>query len=121
MRYIAFALLLVGCATLPDDPAANPEASGPLTCIGPAQCDLYWQRAQAWVANSSKYRLSVVTNTLIETSGPLPGRSDLAFRVTRIPRSDGANILIAADCDNAFGCTPRRTDAMVAFKRFVRN
>ena len=122
MRHTTLVLLVAGCATLPDDPGSHPEASAPLSCVGTAQCDVYWQRAQAWVANASSYRLSVVTSTVIETYGPTPGKQDLAFRVTKIPRaSGGADIVIVANCDNAFGCIPRRTDAIVDFKRFVRN
>jgi hypothetical protein len=91
MRYyfLGFACL-VGCATLPDDPASNPEASAPLTCIGKEQCDLYWQRAQAWIANTSTYRISLATDALIETYGPYPGKRELAYRITRIPQGDGA-------------------------------
>lgn len=121
-RYLMLVPLLAGCAALPDDPSSNPEAAAPLVCMNKAQCDLYWQRAQAWVANSSTYyRISLATDTLIETYGPTPGRMDLAYRVTRIPQGDGAQILIVANCGNVFGCAPTRTDAIAGFKRYVRN
>jgi len=91
-------------------------------CVGKAQCDIYWQRAQAWVANNSEYRLQTVTDTIIETQGPTLGRTPLAFRVTRVPDDkDGARIFVLASCGNAVGCSPAPSDAVVAFKRFLNN
>ena len=97
-------------------------SSNPVLCVGKAQCDIYWQRAQAWVANNSEYRLQTVTDTVIETQGPLLARSALAFRVTRVPDDkDGARIVVVAACANAFGCNPESSVAVTAFKHFVTN
>jgi hypothetical protein len=83
---------------------------------------VYWQRAQAWVANNSEYRLQTVTDTIIETYGPLAVRRGLAFRITRVPDDkEGARIYVLPACSNAFGCSPTPTDAIIDFKRFVRN
>ena len=116
--------LLYGCApvTISSDSAGTSMSSNPVLCVGKAQCDIYWQRAQAWVANNSEYRLQTVTDTVIETQGPLLARSALAFRVTRVPDDkDGARIVVVAACGNAFGCNPESSVAVTAFKHFVTN
>jgi hypothetical protein len=116
--------LLSGCSEMPipNEPNAGPTPVKPVLCVAKAQCDNYWQRAQAWVANNSEYGLETVTDTVIETHGPVAGRPGLAFRVTRVPDTkDGGRIFIIAACANAFGCSPAPADALVAFRRFVTN
>src|SRR5262245_4085639 len=116
--------LLSGCApmTIPSNYAATSMSSNPLLCASKAQCDIYWQRAQAWVANNSEYRLQTVTDTIIETQGPILSRSALAFRVTRVPdNADGARIVVVAACGSAFGCKPESSAAVTAFEHFVAN
>jgi hypothetical protein len=111
-----------GCAsTGGDDPRQSPEAMRELGCVDPAQCDLYWQRAQAWIASNSYYRMLLSTDSVIETYGPLAGRTELAYRVVKIPDGKGgARINVAAECGNVFRCDPTVTDAIVGFKRFTR-
>jgi hypothetical protein len=121
--FVAIAVL-AGCTRMPTpaELAANPATAEPVLCLNKAQCDLYWQRAQAWVANNSEYRLQTVTDNVIETYGPVTPRSGLAFRITKVPDDkEGARIYAIPACSNVFGCTPAPTDAVVAFKRFVRN
>lgn len=116
--------LLSGCGQMPasGDPSASPASAEPVLCIDKAQCDVYWQRAQAWVANNSGYRLQTVTDTIIETYGPLAARTGLAFRITKVPDDkEGARIYALPVCGNAFGCSPTPADALIAFKWFVRN
>jgi hypothetical protein len=118
-----FAGMFSACGPVPivSDQAAATSTT-PVLCVGKSQCDAYWQRAQAWVANNSEYRLQTVTDTVIETQGPTLARSALAFRVTRVPDDkDGARIFVLASCGNALGCSPASSDAVVAFKRFVTN
>lgn len=119
------ALLLVavlgGCATAqPIDPVKLQEANAPLNCHGKEQCDLYWQRSQAWIAQNSRYRIQTATDTVITTFGPLDSSADLAYQITKIPGGDGnANIIITAGCDNIFGCFPEQWEGILLFKRFV--
>jgi hypothetical protein len=83
---------------------------------------VYWQRAQAWVANNSEYRLATVTDTILETYGPLAARTGLAFRITKVrDDKEGARIYVLPACSNAFGCSPTPAAAITDFKRFVRN
>jgi hypothetical protein len=123
-RVCIVAGLLAGCGPMPmtTEATANRASAEPVLCVGKAQCDIYWQRAQAWVANNSEYRLQTLTDTVIETQGPSVGRTGLAFRITRVPDDkDGASIYILAVCGNALGCSPTFSDAVTAFKRFVGN
>lgn len=104
------------------DPSTNPESAEPVLCANKAQCDVYWQRAQAWVANNSQYRLQTTTDAIIETDGPLATQTGLAYRITKVPdNTGGARIYAVSACSNAFGCSQTPTEAVVAFKRFVRN
>ena len=129
MRGIPFSpiLICVGAALLSGcmqpqivDPPRN--SADPVLCNNKMQCEVYWQRAQAWVANNSPYRLQTITDTVIETTSPLAGRTGLSFRVTKVPDDkDGARIYVLAACGSAFGCTPASGDAVTAFKRFVLN
>jgi hypothetical protein len=122
-QLLVVAALLSACGRMPvaDSPTAAASAK-PVLCVGKAQCDIYWQRAQAWVANNSEYRLQTVTDTVIETQGPTLARTSLAFRVTRVPDDkDGARIFVLASCGNALGCSPATSDAVTAFTRFVTN
>ena len=116
--------LFSGCApiTISSDYGATSMSTNPVLCVGKAQCDIYWQRAQAWVVNNSEYRMQTVTDTVIETQGPALGRSALAFRVTRVPDDkDGARIVVIAACGNVFGCKPESSAAVTAFRHFVTN
>ena len=114
-------LALAACTSVPDDPAKNPEAAAPLACLDKTQCDLYWQRAHARIAVNSKYRVQHVTDTVIQTYGPMTGTFDLAYTVVKTPSADGSGrIAIACACGNLFHCEPTRTEATIAFKRFVR-
>ena len=116
--------VLAGCVQVPvvSNPAAAAESEKPVLCVGKPQCDVFWRRAQAWVANNSEYRMQTVTDTVIETDGPTLGRTALAFRVTRVPDDrDGARIYVLASCSNAFGCSPEPSTAVAAFKLFVIN
>lgn len=116
------AAVLSACAQTPI--AVEPPATSaqPVLCVNRSQCDVYWQRAQAWVANNSVYRLQTVTDTVLETAGPQPARTSLAFRVTRVPdNQEGARIYVMAACGNVVTCNPAPSDAVVAFKRFVVN
>jgi hypothetical protein len=102
--------------------ATTPESKEPVLCTSKTQCDLYWQRAQAWVANNSGYRLQTTTDIVIETYGPVSSQTGLAFRITKVPDDkEGARIYVLPGCANVFGCSPSPTDAAIAFKRFLRN
>jgi hypothetical protein len=115
--------ILSSCTQMPaTELATTPESKEPVLCTSKTQCDLYWQRAQAWVANNSGYRIQTATDIVIETYGPVSTQTGLAFRITKVPDDkDGARIYVLPGCANVFGCTPTPTDAAIAFKRFVRN
>lgn len=115
-------LAAAGCSTQGQvDPGVMQIATTPLTCSTKAECDVWWQRAQTWVAGHSKYRIESSTDTLIQTAGPDGGKRALAYQITRTANPDGtATIGFAAHCDGALGCKPNPWEAGADFKEYVR-
>ncbi|CAB3791104.1 hypothetical protein [Paraburkholderia caffeinilytica] len=111
-----------GCSTQGQvDPDVMQIATTPLTCSTKAECDVWWQRAQTWVAGHSKYEIESATDTLIQTSGPDGGKRALAYQITRASNPDGtATIGFAAHCDGSMGCKPNPWEAGADFKQYVR-
>lgn len=118
---ITAALVLGACAQTPIDPRVEAESKVPLTCHDKATCDHYWQRAQAFVAMVSAYRIQTATDTLIITYGPFGSKVDLAYRIIRDVNANGsARIRMDARCDNFIRCHPTPAEAFVAFKAYVQ-
>lgn len=116
------ATFLSACATAGPDPYTLAELQSPFICENKAQCDLFWQRAQVWIAQNSTYKIQTATDTVIQTYGPLGSRVDLAFQITRIPNADGsAQIKMSAGCANIFGCRPDKFGAILEFRGFVKS
>ena len=115
-------LLLTACATPAQvDPSTAAAANEPLVCGSKSQCDYYWQRAQAWVAQNSRYRVQSATDAVVSTYSPARGSTDYGFTVIREPRADGsARIVINMRCGNMFGCTQQPEEVAANFKRYVR-
>lgn len=112
---------LAGCATHGPDPHTLSLLQQPLLCSDKAQCDLYWQRAQIWIANNSTYKIQTATDSVITTYGPMGTRVDLAFQATKIPNVDGsAQIKLAAGCNNIFGCQPDKYQSILRFREYIR-
>jgi hypothetical protein len=111
-----------GCSTRGQvNPDVMQIATTPLTCSSKAECDVWWQRAQTWVASHSKYKVESTTDTLIQTAGPDGGKRALAYQITRTPNPDGtATIGFAAHCDGSLGCKPNPWEAGADFKESVR-
>src|SRR3954468_20101955 len=118
----AAAVAATACSTQGQvDPDVMQIATTPLTCSSKAECDLWWQRAQTWVANNSKYKIEAATSTLIQTAGPDGGKRALAYQITRTANPDGtATIGFAAHCDGSLGCKPNPWEAGADFKQYVR-
>jgi hypothetical protein len=116
-------VLAAGCSTSgPINPDVMQIATTPLTCSGQTECDLWWQRAQTWVTQHSRYKIETDTDTLIQTTGPDGGKRALAYQITRTQNDDGsATIGFAAHCDSALGCKPNPWEAGADFKAFVRS
>ncbi|MBN3802551.1 hypothetical protein GXB81_05720 [Paraburkholderia sp. Ac-20336] len=111
-----------GCSTQGQvDPDVMQIATTPLTCSSRTECDLWWQRAQSWVASHSKYKIETATDSLIQTTGPDGGKRALAYQITRTANPDGtATIGFSAHCDGALGCKPNPWQAGADFKQYVR-
>ncbi|WP_244195989.1 hypothetical protein [Paraburkholderia susongensis] len=111
-----------GCSTQGQvDPDVMQIATTPLTCSSQAECDLWWQRAQTWVASHSTYKIESATDSLIQTAGPDGGKRALAYQITRTANPDGtATIGFSAHCDGSLGCKPNPWEAGADFKQYVR-
>lgn len=124
MRSVLALLLAVsGCASMEKiDPAIQSEASQPLVCGNKQQCDLYWQRAQAYVNQHSNYRVQSVTDNILTTYGPTGTSTDLAYRLTKVPNADGsATIEMTLGCsDYIIGCKPNSIVETANLKRYIR-
>ena len=115
-------VFLSGCAGAPVAPDIAAAAREHLTCSDTAQCDRYWRRAKAWIAQFSRYGMQSATDAELTTYGPYSSNVWLAYRVTRIADpGGGSRIDMAAGCDNEIRCEPLPADATAAFKRYVRD
>lgn len=123
MRAIFLCLtMLAGCAMQQVDPAITAEAQRPLTCASKQQCDLYWQRAQAYINLHSAYKIQSATDTILVTYGPAGTSRNLAYKLTKIPNADGSatiDVVIACD-DYIIGCSPKAPGETISLKRYIR-
>lgn len=118
MLAAAITIGAAGCATPQQSAVAPPP---PLFCKAKDECDLFWRRAQVWLAQNSKYRIQSATDTVITTHGPTPHSIERAYQVTRIPGANGIDeITIESGCANIFGCTTDKIEREASFKRYVR-
>ena len=53
----AVVIALDGCAVQPTTSDDVKVSDGALNCNGPAQCDLYWKRAYAWIDKHSSAKI----------------------------------------------------------------
>lgn len=66
-----------------------------------------WSRAQVFVANKTSYRFQVISESIIQTAGPLGSMTDLAFLLTRELRSDGSGLItMRSACGRTVSCLP---------------
>lgn len=81
----------------------------PYTCVGAAACDRAWRIAQAWISDTSAWKIRLATDSLIETYGPTNSAvNGLAFRLLRRPLPDGSEQFdLSAVCRSpGYLCTP---------------
>jgi hypothetical protein len=107
--------LMAGCAAPGQDYLPDP-----VLCVSAAQCSAMWSRAQVFVTQRSGYRLQIVSDSVIQTFGPMRGDVGLAFTVTQEHATDGSGVIrMRAMCGNMFGCVPTVTSAGRDFYRWV--
>ena len=108
-------LLLSACVTRQYTPPIEP-----VLCLNKDQCAAMWSRAQAFVVQKSVYRLQLVSDSVIQTYGPGPRETFLAFTITKITHADGSGeILMRAGCANYLGCVPSVGTAAQQFAEYV--
>jgi hypothetical protein len=102
-------LQLTACAQLtPEQQAALQRAANrPVTCMAGKDCEEKWSRVVQWVKENSAYKFQTVSDTVIQTMGPLPDDARPAFTVTKVSTgNDSYMINLDGGCDNIFGCVP---------------
>jgi hypothetical protein len=119
---VVMCALAAGCSTRGQvNPDVMQIATEPLSCTSDAECAGWWQRARSWVTSHSRYEVTAVTDSLIQTAGPDGGKRALAYQITKTPNNDGtATIGFSAHCDSSLGCKPNPWEAGADFKQFVK-
>lgn len=113
--------ILSGCVSHNSvDPATMTRAQAPVVCGEKERCDRLWQAAQSWIAQHSAYKIQLISDSVIQTYGPLKSNPGLAFRVVKEPGPYGTyNINIAAACGNIFLCNESPLAAVADFKDYL--
>ena len=121
------AATLTGCAAAlvgprpPVEPWEMDEASAPVECTGPIQCNTAWRAAQAWVVNNSGYKVQVVSDAIIQTYNAPAYSQSYAFTVTREPRGEGVErLFIVPSCGQAPLCALSSWRMSARFNRAMR-
>lgn len=121
---LILALLLAACAA-PQAPNADEQrvAAIPLICKDKATCDVYWSRAQLWLATNGAWRVRIANDTQIETfSGVSDYERKTAYRLLLEKKLDGsARIWINPFCRLGGACDPNPTRAAAQFKLFIES
>jgi hypothetical protein len=118
------AIGVTGCAMPPPNPATQAkldeiQRTVPV-CSNERECNEKWEVAQLWVVKNAGYKIQTATNVLIQTYNPSNSRVEIAVQVTKEPLGGGRYQFIAkAWCDNMFGCSLNRFDAVLSFNRAV--
>ena len=116
------ALALGACASKPTPSVADiGDATEPLVCEGPAQCQAAWRLAQLWVVSNSGLKIQLATDVVIQT---LPGDQFTTLRnytITRRPiDAQRESITFASACQNIVGCRGNEIEIAANFKRYIR-
>jgi hypothetical protein len=112
---VVSAALLAGCATQLDQ-ATIADAETQIVCNSESQCSVYWQRAQAWLAQNVQNRLSTATDTVLETDG----KGDKAWRIVR-ERTAGGISLIRVFPACVEGCDNDKIKEIADLKRYIKS
>lgn len=113
--------LTAGCALPPQqETAAQWQARQPVVCQGETQCTAMWRRAQAWVAQSSRWAIRTSSDGVIATHIAPGVQAYRSYQVVRTPLTGGAEqISISSSCANLFGCEVTHEEAAARFRAFI--
>lgn len=112
---------LSGCAAK-ENPATVAAANAPLVCEGKTQCELYWQKSQAWVATNSAWKIQTANDTIINTYNPAPNAATLGYQLVKTPLgNERYEIIVQTSCGNMFGCIPSAIQQTAALKGYVKS
>ena len=113
---VGLLFMLAGCNSAPQSTVVIP----PVTCHAGKDCDEKWSRATGWIAQNSSYKVQTVSDTIIQTMGPLPDSPRAEFIVSKVSiGNDLYSLKLNGGCDNMFGCIPPLQDSALSFANFV--
>jgi hypothetical protein len=123
--WFTIAVALGACGTEPsltqgEEAALAKEANTLPICTNDADCSEKWSRAVAWVSQNSVYKIKRSAHYIIETYGPSPSGTHMAFTVTREALSDGTyQIKLKGTCRNWLGCDASEEHYKAVFNYYV--
>jgi hypothetical protein len=106
------------CSELAGDwGASKPDQ---IKCQAGPDCDLKWDRAYKWVAESSGLKLKTRTDGLIKTESPKDDRT-LVVTITKNPTSQSGTYEIdfIGGCSSWLSCVPSVAESRTSFANFV--
>lgn len=120
---MASMVFVSGCAVTPtpeDEAKWERVKSSIPSCSSDKECALKWDAAQLWVVKNAGYKIQTATNVIIETYNSVNSSTLLAVRVTKEPAGQGKYFInITVWCDNMFGCSRDKVDAILDFNSYV--
>lgn len=84
------------------------------------ECKQYWERAQAWIAVHSKWKIQTATDVLIQTYNPTTYDLTYSFTVLKEALPNGKyRIIMSPYFASLAGCSPKPEDVKRAFFHYV--
>jgi hypothetical protein len=118
-------LAVAGCTGPTKVPLLNDaevaEMEMNLDCNPGAECDLFWRRAQYWIAQNAGMKIQVATDVVIETYGVTTYSNVWAFRAIREPLAKNQDrIHLEPSCGSVSLCRQTKLQMIASFRRYVR-
>jgi hypothetical protein len=115
----AMAVLITGCATVPQFIGDAPKTPTP-TCNGAADCDAEWSAARSYLVSHTGYKIQNDSVDRLETYNPSEVTVGLRARVSKAIQPDGSYAIVAKFwCNNLFECSPNAERTLEDFNRTV--
>jgi hypothetical protein len=114
-------LIVTGCelAPLTPDQLATMHANIP-KCSDQRQCEAMWSAARNWVTSSCGMKIQTITDSFIETYGPI-GALTAACRVTKDPEPTGGySFHVAVSCEGGSCARTQTVNLVAGFQSSVR-
>jgi ketosteroid isomerase-like protein len=114
------AVLIVGCATIPQVVREAPSTPTP-TCQSAADCEAKWSAARSYLLTHTSYKIQNDSVDRLETYNPSNEVTvGLRAQVSKAIQPDGRYAIVAKFwCNNLFECSPNAAKTLEDFNRTV--